>query len=265
MNICSKIKYRLIDIWDKICYQGSYDLDRIKKEEQKKFDEIGFNYFSSFKKLDGILRELGYPDIASYRGTLSVHWLLFCSLSLHSSIENILEIGTCDGRTAAFLAKVFPNSHITTLDLPENDPIFSETYNREDEDKRRIFREKQKKNISNPRITFIQKNSFFLSSVVDRKFDLIWIDGGHLYPDVAWDICNAYYLCKPGGWIMCDDVIMDKNGRRNKYVSPDSYTVLEYMKQRIDVDMTYFLKREAPASSANPRKRKYVAMFRKKR
>ena len=91
----------------------------------------------------------------------------------------------------------------------------------------------------------------------------IWIDGGHLYPEIAWDICNAYHLCNLGGWIMCDDVILNRKGLRDQYASTDSSFVLDYVSQRTGEKVIHFLKREGAQWSANPRKRKYVSLMRR--
>ena len=60
---------------------------------------------------------------------------------------------------------------------------------------------------------------------------------------------------------MCDDVVTDKMGYRVDYVSPDSYEVSEYVREWTGEEVTYFLKRESPKWSANPRKRKLVAII----
>jgi len=62
---------------------------------------------------------------------------------------------------------------------------------------------------------------------------------------------------------MCDDIIPRKDGFRNDQVSPDSYEVLEYLVERTGDEITYFLKREDPLWSADPYKRKFVALMKK--
>ncbi len=249
--------------WDKIYYGCRYNLENLRMIEKQKFNEMGFKYDDALEKLNNILCELGKPNFASQKGMGSIHWVLFCGVSHIESINNILEIGTYDGETALLLSKIFPNSTITTVDLPDSDPIFSKSYQRDDPDIRKSFKDRQKQNLLHPRITFLQVNSFFIPGILNQKFDLIWIDGGHLYPEIAWDICNAYHLCNQSGWLMCDDVIPEKNGFRDNYISPDSLNVLEYLSQRTGDRVTYFLKRESPEWSANPHKRKYVAVMRK--
>jgi len=245
-------------------YERVYDLNEVRKVERRKFECAGFAYDDSYKKLDLILAELGKPDFVSQKGMGSVHWILFCCLSNVANIKRIFEIGTFDGESTLILSAIFPNADIVTMDLPDDDPIFTASYRREDAEYRREFKERQQRNLSSNKIEFYQTNSFFVPGIIDQKFDLVWVDGGHLYPEVAWDICNAYHLCNPGGWIMCDDVITDRMGYTVDYVSPDSYEVLEYVRERTGEELTYFLKRENPEWSANPRKRKHVAVMKKK-
>jgi hypothetical protein len=251
-------------IVNKVLYEHAYDREAMHAIELEKFKKANLDYDKGLMKLDRVLSQLGKPDFNSHHGYLSVHWLLFCSISEAAFVKDILEIGTFDAETALFLSKVFPQSKIDTLDVPEDDPIFINSYRRGDAQFRQDFIEKRNKNISSPQINYMAKNSFFVPGMFGQKFDLIWVDGGHLYPEVAWDICNCYHLCKPGGWLMCDDVIIEKDGLRNDYVSPDSHHVLEYLAARTNEEVIYFLKRENPVSSANPKRRKYVALIRKK-
>ena len=233
----------------------------ILKAEMEKFEKCKFSYEESLERLNEVLNALGRPDFN--KETDSIHWLLFACISQILRRGNILEIGTYLGEASLILSKLFPDSRIITVDLPDDDPILTSTYKREKSEELRIYKEEQKQNLANSRIKFLQVNSFFIPEIVREKFDLIWIDGGHLYPEIAWDICNAYHLANKGGYIMCDDVITHSNGFRNEYVSPDSYIVLEYIRERTGEDITYFLKREAPAASADPKKRKYVALMRR--
>jgi predicted O-methyltransferase YrrM len=252
-----------LDYFGRMYFESRYDIEAVRLTERQKFAELGFRYEDALEKLDTMLRGLGQPNFASQHGMGSVHWILFCSLSYLGSIDNILEIGTYDGETTRLLSNIFPSGNITTVDLPDDDPIFGASYQRNDTEIRRAFKDRQTRNLSNPRIRFLQTNSFFLPGILTEKFDLIWIDGGHLYPEIAWDICNAYSFCSTSGWIMCDDVIPRQDGLRDAYVSPDSYHVLEYMSQRTRDRVTYFLKRESSEWSANPYRRKYVGVIQK--
>ncbi|MFC2156814.1 class I SAM-dependent methyltransferase [Acidobacteriota bacterium] len=244
-------------------YLKIYDVDRMRKIEVDKFNKIGFKLDDSLKKLDQILLAMNKSHFTMNKGMASIHWVLFTSISIVSSVKDILEIGTYDGETTSVLSGIFPDSKITTVDLPDDDPIYKKTYHRADSDIRKNLKNTRDTNLNNPNISLLLKNSFFLPEFTQEKYDLIWIDGGHLYPEVAWDICNAFHLCKTGGWILCDDVIPLRRGHRDEMVSPDSYEVLNYIEARTGYEVNYFLKREDPIWSADPRKRKYVAVMRK--
>ena len=126
------------------------------------------------------------------------------------------------------MSNIFNKAEIVTLDLPKDDPIYLKSYQRDNIEQLKIFKEKQKNNLKSKNIQYIDINSFYLPTLISKKFDLIWIDGGHLYPEIAWDICNAYHMCKKGGWILCDDVICTEKDYKDDYESTDSFRVFEY-------------------------------------
>lgn len=248
---------------DKVIYGLFYNVEKIRDVEIQKFKEFDFEYQQALYKINKALKKLNQDEYHLQKDMASVHWLLFAALSETQDIKNILEIGTFDGKTTLLLSKLFPNAKITTVDLPDDDPIFTSSYQREDEKYRRDFLKQQSENTSSENINLIKRNSFFLNEVVDEKYDLIWVDGGHLYPEISWDICNTYHLCNWNGWIMYDDIIpYQKNGQGME--NSDAFSVLEYIKQRIESKIVYFLKRDEAKFSANPKKRKYVALMQKK-
>ena len=234
-------------------------------EENSKFIQSGLDYARGSAKLERFLKELGRPLDSDDRSMRSIHWVLFACLSDHSPvpIRRILEIGTYDGETTSILSKLFPASEIVTVELPEEDPIFHNSYARDDVKTLNDFKARQSANLKADNIIHQGINSFFLPGKIKDEFDLIWVDGGHLYPEVAWDICNAYHFCSPGGYIMVDDVITHHQGLRDAYVSPDSHQVLEYVAARTRESPTYFLKRNNARWSAVPHRRKFVALLQK--
>ena len=248
---------------DKIIYEPSYNIEAISATEDEKFNHYGFDRHLAISRIDQILKELGQDEYLLQVHMASVHWLLFAAIAQNKNIETILEIGTFDGQTTLLLSKIFPDAKIITIDLPDEDPIFQSSYQRENDAYRMEFLKKQVGNTSGENIKLLKKNSFFLNEIVKEQFDLIWVDGGHLYPEISWDICNAYHLCKSGGWIMFDDIIPNKKFKQDA-ANSDSYDVLEYIKARIKSNITYFLKRDKPEFSANPHKRKYVALMQKR-
>jgi predicted O-methyltransferase YrrM len=188
---------------------------------------------------------------------------LAAALSLNNSYKKILEIGTYNGEFSNLLSKLFPESKIITIDLPDSDPILKSYYNRDDNATYLKFVNDQKNNTSNKNIISIKKNTFFLLNELNlnEKFDFIWVDGGHLYPDIAWDLCNAYFLLRKGGILMCDDIVLSRIHYNNGYVSTDSRDVLKYIEERIGRSATYLLKRLNPDLYPNKKTRKYVSVL----
>ncbi len=243
-----------------------YDLPEKQREERQKFSDAGFDVDLGRNKLDQILTEMSSNRFDHVTGTDSVHWLLFSCLSLTewgSRVREILEIGTYRGKTTAILSKLFPEANIVTCDLPEDDPILRSTYRREDASAFREYQQVRDSRVNVSGVRFVEQNSFFLPSAAPGPYDLIWMDGGHLYPEVAWDMGNAWHMCKPGGLIMCDDVFTHPKGGDGIYGNLDAHSVIEYLRKRVDAEISYFLKRENPEWSANLRNRKFVAMIEK--
>ena len=249
--------------WEKLRFELTWDQAAAEAFQRSQFVSAGFDFERSLIRLNEILQESDLPDFEHQTGMGSIHWVLFCSLSLRYDIREILEIGTYDGQTAAILTSIFPESHVTTVDLPPDDPLVkAQAYDRPHPTTKPLS-ERRRINTQHPRIEYRTSNSFFLPELLDRQFDMIWIDGGHRFPEIAWDICNAYHLCKPGGWLMCDDVIQHPDGIADEYTSTESHGVLEYVSQRSGEPVRCFLKRTSAAWAANPRKRKSVALMRK--
>lgn len=248
-------------LFNKALAASAFSEDKVAREEDEKFDNLEINTSEALEKLNPILmakygREFDFQSD-------SIHWILWAGISNLWPINRILEIGTFDGEGTHILGKLFPQAEIITLDLPENDPILRASYGRESEEKYETYKKKQKENLKLSNIKLLNINSFFLTSHVSGPFDLIWVDGGHLFPEVAWDICNAWNMCSPGGFILCDDVLPTQKPISTKYVSSESYKVLLYLKDRSDSGVTLFLKRRNPLHYASVITRKYVALIRK--
>ena len=114
------------------------------------------------------------------------------------------------------------------------------------EDRYNIYQQELSGNIALENITYIETNTFFLSFVLDHQFDLIWLDGGHKYPEVAWDACQAYELCRPGGLIVFDDIIPDQKATTTDKVSGSAHEVLTYIQKRTECKVTLLLKKLDP-------------------
>ena len=267
-KIINRIVFRLKTILRRIksiaYVKFRHNPQEVLRVEEDKFERTFLYPKNAEKKLNKIL-------MAKYGRTYdqnqdSVHWLLFSALSNEFQFKKILEIGTYDGEFTNILGQLFPDAAIKTVDLPDSDPIVASSYDRADKEKFSTYSEKQSKNTKLKNVTCLKTNTLFLLSALEdgEKFDLIWVDGGHLLPDVAWDICNAYYLLNEGGFMLCDDVILSNRYYNNKYVSTDSWEVLKYLEERIEHSITYFLKRMDPYLYSHDHSRKYVALLAKK-
>ncbi len=222
----------------------AYDRAAIDAEEDRKLAGFG-DIQAATRKLDSVLAACGRGPYDPDRD--SVHLLLWSLLSLRHPARRILEIGTFEGEGTRLLARLFPSADITTVELPDDDPLFRTFYRRSTEAEREAFRIKQSRNLDFPNIRLLKANSFFLPALAHGPFDLIWVDGGHLYPEVAWDICNAWHLAAPGGVILFDDVLPDAEARKTDLISPESFEALEYLRARVPgLAIPMFLKRRFP-------------------
>ncbi|MEK7531884.1 MAG: class I SAM-dependent methyltransferase [Patescibacteria group bacterium] len=238
-----------------------YDSARVNAEEDNKLSALGGDRATALNKLN-VFFKAGNGREFDYQND-SIHSLLFAIISLHHPISRILEIGTFSGESTRLLAQLFPDAEIITVDLPEDDLLLRAYYKRGSDKEYQAYLEKQEKNLASPNIRLIKINSFFLNSKVSGMFNLIWIDGGHLYPEVAWDICNAWNLCAPRGIILCDDVLPYKKLHKSPYHSSESFEVLQYVANRSSASPTLFLKRRNSNLYPFLLKRKYVACLQK--
>lgn len=241
----------------------AYDLPRIEAEENAKFRALGLDRQAARPHLDAALRQIGSAPYDDLTGTDSIHWLIFAALSLSpraATIRDILEIGTFRGKTALLLKTLFPEARVTTVDLPTSDPIMQQTYRRDTPEQLAEYRATRDGRVNRDGITFVEANSFFLPTRAPGPFDLIWMDGGHLFPEVAWDFCNSWHACRSGGLLMCDDIIPDPRGS-DAYASDESHKVISYVAARTGITPVYLLKRRNPAWSADPVTRKFVAVI----
>lgn len=157
----------------------------------------------------------------------SAHYKMIAAIALSGfKPATILEIGTGAGQATRFLAEVFPDAKVHTVELPHDDPIYGPNTKGFDLARRANF-------LDLPQITAHEKNSAFLSELNLPDFDLIWLDGGHVFPEVAWDHYYCMSKIRKGGWILTDDVRLPNNPLYRVYEgSTDAYQALRYYAER---------------------------------
>ena len=125
--------------------------------------------------------------------------LYFAAFSIiNNNVQNVLEIGTGLGWNTVILSSLYNQAKIYTYDLPVNDRDYSTlAWTQQDE----YFLDK----INKENIIFKEKNSFFMMEDDLPDLDLIYVDGGHSYPSLAWDTMFAYHKTSPQGMIIFHD------------------------------------------------------------
>jgi hypothetical protein len=169
---------------------GNYDLSKDLNYNENLFKLLKFD-------IEKIKLQLNSLNFQYHAPGLSWHYHLFVGLKDYFKNQkiNILEIGTYKGDFSNFISKIYGESHITTIDLDETDNQFVNTYNREEKEKLDKFLKLRNKNLNRKNINFIKLNSLNLKKYFNEiKFDLIWVDGDHLNPQVTIDIINSLDL-----------------------------------------------------------------------
>ena len=159
---------------------------------RKKLTSIGLDHY-----IDGILAKAAEP--------VQMHWFDFAVASLMiKDVKNVLEIGTRRAESTVVFAKLFPEATIYTIDTrnPASDfPVFG----RDLGDSLGNLGDREK-NLDYENIVAVRANSFFLPLMdLPEQFELIFVDGAHMFPQVAGDIMFAYGRISPGGFLFMHD------------------------------------------------------------
>ncbi|MBH21727.1 MAG: hypothetical protein CML98_08165 [Rhodobiaceae bacterium] len=237
----------------------------LKAEQETIYANFNLDRHQGILSLNKALTFLGLQEYNENNGMYSEHMVLIAAISENKSlnINSILEIGTWTGEFTMIMSILFPDSKITTIDLPQDLDDFKNFYNREND--LANFIETRNNNISDKiNINFIELNSVFLTESNDQAFDLIWVDGAHGYPTITSDIINAYRLLRPEGICLIDDVWTKITSSDKMYKSVGAFeTLVEMKKSKILDDFSLFLKRLHPKKNINLNK-KFVGAFQKK-
>jgi len=263
-NTLKTILPQKVFIFFRMIYRNSInrkDISSLKAIEinESKLEIFNFN-------IDQIKSTLAEKQLSYSDPSLSWHYHLFAGLKglyekKECPINNILEIGTLDGAFTNFLSSLFENSKIYTMDLERNCQEFKATYDRNREDLLDKFIRKRELNLLAENIKFYEKNSIHMNEIFRKiKFDLIWIDGCHLNPQVTIDIINSLNIITDNGIILVDDVIMNENFRSDGYVSNESYRTLNLLEKNNILKNSFFIKRTRPS---NYKDLKYISLSQK--
>lgn len=210
-----------------------YDLDKDLKYNEKILTRLKF----SKKK---IIQKLKNNNLNYYSEELSWHYHIFSGFNF--TRPKILEIGTFVGNFTNYLSNIFPKGKIYTIDLNETDKNFVYSYDKRFIKNKSDFIKQRKKNLISKNINVIKGNSFHLLSLFKKNFfDIIWVDGDHLDPQVTLDVFSSYHLLKKGGVFCCDDVVLNLNDPVKNQTDVDK--VLKYLKNQKMVETYYFVKR----------------------
>ncbi len=232
----------------KFFYNTNNDLEYNKKV----FSELELDYYEVKKFLKDF--EINPDD-----KNLSWHYFIFAGLKIkfdkeNKNIEKILEIGTYNGMFTSFLSTIFPNAEIITIDIAEKEI----PYNSEDisYSKKKIFFETRNKNLNKKNITYKSLNSLYLNQEFENNsFDLIWIDGDHLNPQVSLDIYQSINLAKRGSIICVDDIIF--NDFKTPWTNNDSFKSLRYFEKLNIIKNKFLIKR---IRKRNMNEKKYISI-----
>jgi hypothetical protein len=248
------------------------DASELQLQERERFRKYSWDFDAALTKLNTTLRSLNFEEYREEED-ISRHEILFSAIRNHHQVNHILEIGTYTGESTFLLSHLFPEAKILTVDLPDTDVVMiqqmqksvvSERSEIPESDKRILdYSEFRSQNLSGRNIKFVQCNSFFLPNITDNKFDLIWVDGCHLYPEISWDICNAYHYCNIGGHILFDDILGEGIYAKTDRISRESREVLTYLIDRTGIDIDFFLKRTDKRSLSDRVNKKYLGVIRK--
>jgi predicted O-methyltransferase YrrM len=231
----------------------NYDVSKDLKHNEDLLISFGF-------EIDKIKSKLNSLNYNYYDERLSWHYHLFTGLKEYFKDQkiNILEIGTYDGTFTNFISKIYDNSKITTIDLDDNDVKFTNFYQRDTVENLNLHLEKRKININMQNINFIKLNSIDIKkNFVRNKFDLIWIDGDHLNPQVTIDIINSMDLLNKNGVICVDDIVMNFKFVKDNYVSNESFLTLSHLESNNVLKNFYFVKK---IRKKNFDKKKYISL-----
>ena len=165
------------------------------------------NYFPNYRKKNKNIEieEKIYNKFASI--DISKKWfsnnLYFLEKNLVSqNINDLLEIGSYEGRSAIFFSNLFKKAKITCVDTWQGSDEHSNFNFKQVENN---FDINIKNLINNNRIIKFKGKSDNFFNLNKKYFDLIYIDGDHSKDQVKKDIYNSWNVLNKNGFMVIDD------------------------------------------------------------
>jgi predicted O-methyltransferase YrrM len=214
-------------------------------------DSLGVDGSAVVARRDATLGAAGLAEVPSG----SYHYTAFAALAESGfAPREILELGTFRAEATAFLASLFPSATVRTVDLPDDDPLITSgavTPARGPERGARLDR---------PNIVALAANTMRLPFLGLPEPDLIWLDAGHRYPEVAWDHFWCLGNLAEGGWLLSDDIRLPENPvARDDPGTLQVHDVVDYWNRRSEHRFELLAKRPDPVlHAADP---KYIGVL----
>ena len=97
----------------------------------------------------------------------------------------------------------------------------------------------------------------------NKSYDMIWIDGNHVYPTVCIDIINSLNLLNEGGLVMCDDIYTNKITSDKMYYSNAAIETLRELANEKIIEYKLIYKRLDVENNFNKDQRRFIGIFKK--
>ena len=252
------LKFLLLLFYSKYKCRDRHFVEKLKQEQQSIFEEIGVSQTDAISTAKAIEPKLKLDPGAVY--VERIHAQIFAALKLSGfRPKNILELGTNQGVSSAYLAELFSSAHIFTVDLPANDPAFPLLH---PEGEAEYSERTQSRLGGYTNVTTLRLNTSTLMEQDLPDFDLIWLDAGHEHPDVSWDHFYSINKLKPNGWLLSDDILFPGNFlHRHDPRHFHATEVVEYFNRRLPYKFKFIPKRCEPEQHLIFRK--YIAVLHK--